>query len=282
VDVHRALAEAAARLAAAGIAEAGLDAERLLRHVLGWDRATLVARGRDPISDGDRRAFDALVAERERRRPLQHLVGTQAFWRHEFLVTPDVLIPRPETELLVEHGLEAIADIQGPVIVDVGTGSGCIALSLAAERPDAEVHATDVSEPALGVARRNAERLGLVGRVRFGRGDLLEPVASLAGRVALVVSNPPYVEAGEIASLAPEVRDHDPRIALTPDEGPPSLYRRLFAQAAPLLAPRGVVLVEIGAGQSGWVRAAAEAAGLHVVRIVPDLQGIPRAVVSSS
>jgi release factor glutamine methyltransferase len=283
VDVQRALAEAAARLAAAGVADADArrDAERLLRHVLGWDRATLVARGRDPISDAHREAFGALVAERERRRPLQHLVGTQAFWRHEFLVTPDVLIPRPETELLVEHGLGAIADVQAPVIVDVGTGSGCIALSLAAERPDAEVHATDVSPPALTVARRNAERLGLAGRVRFHRGDLLEPVAALAGRVALVVSNPPYVEAGEVPSLAPEVRDHDPRIALTPDEGPPSLYRRLFAQAAPLVATRGVVIVEIGAGQAGWVRATAEAAGLQVLRIVPDLQGIPRAVVSS-
>lgn len=280
MDVHRALAEAAARLAAAGIADADArrDAERLLRHVLGWDRATLVARGGDPVPDADREAFGALVAQRARRRPLQHLVGTQAFWRHEFLVTPDVLIPRPETELLVEHGLGAIADVQRPVIVDVGTGSGCIALSLAAERPDAEVHATDVSEPALGVARRNAERLGLSDRVRFHQGDLVDPVASLAGRVDLLVSNPPYVEADELPTLAPEVRDHEPRLALSPAEGVRSLYERLLAGARLALRPAGWAVVEIGIGWAGPVESAVSRAGLLLVAVEEDLRHIPRVV----
>jgi release factor glutamine methyltransferase len=277
--VDEALGEAARRLGAAGVEDARLDAERLLRHVSGWDRATLLARGRDPLSDGLMETLDALVGERARRRPLQHLLGTQAFWRHEFVVTPDVLIPRPETELLVEHGLAAIAGRRGPAVVDVGTGTGCVALSLAAEREDAEVHATDVSEAALAVARANALRLGLPDRVRFHRGDLLAPVASRAGGFDLIVSNPPYVDASEHAGLAPEVRDHEPRLALTPDEGPASLYRRLFEQARPVLAREGVLAVEIGASQEAMARAAAEGAGLEVRQVLADLQGLPRVVV---
>ena len=187
--------DAAATLAAAGVPAPEWDAERLLRHVLGWDRAALVANP-NRLVPGRRRS--ALPGARRRRRaarePLQYILGTQAFWKHEFLVTPAVLIPRPETELLVETSLELLKDVERPLIVDVGTGSGCIALSLAAERPDAEVHAIDISAPALDVARENARRLGLEGRVAFHHGDLLQPVAHLAGRIDLVVSNPPYVD----------------------------------------------------------------------------------------
>lgn len=278
--IDQLLAEAVERLAAAGIADARLDAERLLRHVLGWDRATLLVRARDPLPDTHQETFRSLVAQRAQRRPLQHLVGTQAFWRHEFLVTPDVLIPRPETELLVEHGLAALAGVPRPVVVDVGTGTGCVALSLAAERPDAETHAIDISEAALAVARTNAERLGLTGRVRFHRGDLLAPVASLAGRVDLVVSNPPYVEEGDLDSLAPEVRDHEPRTALTPGEGVPHLYQRLFEGTRAVLRPGGWAIVEVGLGGASTAAALARQAGLKVLRTNEDLQGIPRALVS--
>jgi release factor glutamine methyltransferase len=224
----------------------------------------------------DEARFHALVDERARRRPLQHLTGTQAFWRYEFQVTPDVLIPRPETEALVETCLEELQARRAPRILDVGTGSGCIAISLALERPDAEVHAVDFSEPALEVARRNAARLGA--RVRFHLGDLLEP---LSGGLDLVTSNPPYVDASEIAGLDPEVRDHDPRLALVPPSGDRfAVYLRLVPQAAQALAPGGILVLEVGRGMDGEVRRLCEAAGLRVDRAVPDLAGIPRAVVA--
>ena len=224
--------------------------------------------------------FSSLVAERARRRPLQHLTGTQAFWRHEYLVTPDVLIPRPETELLVEHGLEVIRDVERPTVVDVGTGSGCIALSLAAERPDATVHAVDVSAAALAVAAENASRLGLRGRVAFHLGDLLAPLRSAFGALDLVVSNPPYIAPSEAASLAPEVRDHEPALALFAGTDRYEVYRRLAATAAEGLREGGSLLVEVGQGMADEVGRIYAARGLTLRRVLDDLQGIPRAVVA--
>jgi release factor glutamine methyltransferase len=240
----------------------------------------VIARGSERVPDAAVALFEAAIEQRARRRPLQHLTGHQAFWKHDFVVTPDVLIPRPETELLVETALELIQDRPSPLVVDVGTGSGCIALSLAAERPDARVHAVDLSSPALAVARANAERMSLRSRVVFHRGDLLEPVASLAGAVDLVVSNPPYVTAEEWAGLEPEVRDHEPRVALVPGDGVPALYRRLFASAAGLLRIGGACVVEVGQGQADALAALARDAGLEIIEIRPDLQRIPRAVVA--
>jgi release factor glutamine methyltransferase len=189
-----------------------------------------------------------------------------------------VLIPRPETELLVERALELIRDRPAPVVVDVGTGSGCIALSLAAERPDARVHATDLSPAALLVARGNAARLRVDSRVTFHEGDLLEPVTALAGTVDLVVSNPPYVSAEEWAELEPEVRGHDPRMALVPPEGVRALYDRLVTRAAATVRPGGFVLVEVGASDQGQAAQAMARAGLAAIETRPDLQGIPRIV----
>jgi release factor glutamine methyltransferase len=282
VTVTEALDSATSTLRDAGIAEAGLDAELLLRHVLGWDRATVLARGDRPLPPGAEGRFVDIVGERARRRPLQHLTGTQAFWRHEFLVGPAVLIPRPETEVLVEAALGLMRGTRAPRVVDVGTGSGCIALSLAAERPDAVVFATDVSGEGLAMARDNALRLGLISRIRFVRGDLLE--AFRAGREApfdLVVSNPPYVPEAEWRALAPEVRDHDPRRALVPAEGVPALYARLLAGAARVLRPGGAVALEVGAGQSDAVAAQATAAGFVSARALRDLQHIPRVIVAT-
>ncbi|HET6899290.1 MAG TPA: peptide chain release factor N(5)-glutamine methyltransferase [Vicinamibacteria bacterium] len=267
---------ATARLQAAGIATARLDAELLLRHVLGWERADVIARASEEVPGPPAALFEAAVAQRARRRPLQHLTGHQAFWKHDFVVTPDVLIPRPETELLVERALELVRDRPAPLVVDVGTGSGCIALSLAAERPDARVHAVDLSPAALLVARGNAARLHLESRVTFHEGDLLEPVRALAGTFDLVVSNPPYVSAEEWAALEPEVRDHDPRMALVPPEGVPALYDRLIRSAAAAVAPRGFVLVEMGAGQGHEIAGAMRRAGLEDISVLPDLAGIPR------
>jgi len=154
MTIDAALRRAAEALTEAGVPDAPWQAELLLRYVLRWDRAALLARGRETLPGPERTRLEALVAERARRRPLQHLTGTQAFWRHEFLVTPDVLIPRPETEVLVEAALDIVRGRPAPVVVDVGTGSGCIALSLAAERPDATVHATSRVRSAIPLRRR--------------------------------------------------------------------------------------------------------------------------------
>jgi release factor glutamine methyltransferase len=268
------------RLKTAGIDEAALDAESLLRHVLGWDRATLIARSRDPLPAEVEALFLALVEQRASRRPLQYLTGTQAFWHHEFRVTPDVLIPRPETELIVEASLALLQGVERPVIVDVGTGSGCIALSLAAERPDAEVHAIDVSAAALEVARDNARRLGVEGRVRLHHGHLLEPVAALAGGIDLVASNPPYIGLAELPGLAPEVRDHEPVVALSPAGDRYSVYRELAPEVQRLLKPGGHLALELGQGMEAEVGRILEAGGLEVVRVLSDLQSIPRTVLA--
>jgi len=238
----------------------------------------VIARASEDVPDPAAALFEAAVAQRARRRPLQHLTGHQAFWKHDFIVTPDVLIPRPETELLVETALERVRDRAAPLVVDVGTGSGCIALSLAAERPDARVHAIDLSPAALLVARGNAARLHLESRVAFHEGDLLEPVRAHAGQIDLVVSNPPYVSEAEWARLEPEVRDHDPRLALVPPEGVPALYDRLITTAAAAVRPGGSVLVEIGADDGGGAAAIMARRGLTGLETRRDLQGIARLV----
>jgi release factor glutamine methyltransferase len=280
VTTAQILANARQRLSQAGILEAALDSETLLRHVTGWDRATLLAHPGREVGGEDARRFHSLVDARAERRPLQHLTGVQAFWRHEFRVNADVLIPRPETEVLVEAALDLVRSRAEALVVDVGTGSGCIALSLAAEAALAEVHATDVSHAALLVARDNARRLGLEDRVRFHEGDLLAPVRALVGRVDLLVSNPPYVDARDSASLLPEVRDHEPAVALFPPGGPLALYRRLLPEAARFLRPGGHALVEVGQGQSRDVVGIAEGAGLVVEGVIPDLARIPRAILA--
>ena len=272
------LGSASRRLAAAGIDSADLDAELLLRFVLGWDRARVVASALEPVPGDAEACFEALVAERAKRRPLQHLTGTQAFWRHEFLVTPAVLIPRPETELIVEESLRRLRGTHRPVVVDVGTGSGCIALSLAAELSDAEVHAIDISPAALAVARDNARGLELTERVSFHEGDLLAPVAHEEGRFDLVACNPPYVDPSD--ELAPEVRDHDPPLALFPPGDVLSVYRRLAPQALRALKPGGWLVVEAGAGMSASVSGLLQGNGFAVDALVHDLQGIPRIVVA--
>jgi release factor glutamine methyltransferase len=280
MTIAEALARGTSRLREAGIEHPEHDAEVLLRHVLAWDRARLLVDSGSSLSPAAASSFFALAAERAGRRPLQHLTGTQWFWRHEFLVSPDVLIPRPETELIVEAALDILREVRAPLIADVGTGSGCIALSLAAERPDALVSGIDISPAALAVARRNASRLGLDGRLRFLEGDLLEPLREELGAVDMVVSNPPYVDPEEAPDLTPEVRLHEPAPALYPPIERYSVYRRLAPQAAVALRPGGTLLLEVGRGMRDEVVRICERAGFRVLRVIPDLQGIPRTVVA--
>jgi release factor glutamine methyltransferase len=255
-----------------------LDSESLLRFVLGWDRARLLVSRELALERKAERAFRALLDERCKRRPLQHLLGSQAFWHHEFVVNENVLIPRPETEVLVEAALGRLREQPSPWIVDVGTGSGCIALSLALGLKAATTHAIDISSNALAVARENARRLGVAERIVFHEGDLLEPVKKL--RFDLVASNPPYIDPSEIEDLDPEVRDFEPRVALVAPSDRLSVYRKLCPQAASVLRPGGLLAVEIGAGMREGVRDVATSAGFEVEEILTDLAGVPRVLVA--
>lgn len=277
VGVQELLRVAGRRLRDAGILNGDWDAELLLRHVTGWERARLVAAHDEALSEDARRRFEELLRERERRRPLQHLTGTQAFWRHEFRVTPDVLIPRPDTEILVEAALDALRGRRAPLVVDVGTGSGCIALSLAHERPDARVIAVDISPAALAVARDNALRLGLAGRVAFHEGDLLEPLRPRWGELDVVASNPPYIDPAA-PDLEPEVFEHEPHAALFGREHAYSAYEDLVPQAVGALRPGGRLLLEVGHGMAARVVALCLAAGCELVDVRRDLRGIERVV----
>jgi release factor glutamine methyltransferase len=279
-SVHERLVEARHVLTRAGIDpnEASLDAEVLARHALGWDRAALIARWRDAAPAGFSEALATLVARRAAREPIAYITGCREFWGLDFEVTPDVLIPRPETELLVEEALLFAQEVRAPsAIIDVGTGSGCIAVALAREFPFAQVTATDISAGALTVARNNANRHGVGERLMLVQGDLLEHAPPAAD---LIVSNPPYVPAGDAPSLQPEVGLHEPANALFGgDADGLGVIRRLLASAATHLARDGRLIFEFGFGQDTAVRAAARDAGWQIVRVSPDLQGIPRAAV---
>lgn len=277
--LHERLAEARTVLMQAGIAadEAALDVEVLARHVLDCDRATLLTRARDPLPSAFNRLFRALVARRRSREPVAYIVGHREFWGLEFDVTPSVLIPRPETELIVEEALASLPRRDAVRhIIDVGTGSGCLAVALAVEFPAARITATDTSPDALAVAHRNAERHNTLGRVTIVGADLLEGVPAAAD---LIVSNPPYVSARDAATLPPEVGRYEPSSALYAGEDGLDVIRRLFASAPQHLAPGGPLIVEFGFGQDAAVREIAQRTGWTVVRMRSDLQGIARVAV---
>jgi release factor glutamine methyltransferase len=228
-----------------------------------------------PLTDAEHAQFLAVVHRRARREPLQYVIGRETFCGLELVVTPDVLIPRPETEGAVAAVLRVIAALEHPVVADIGTGSGCLALAIVAARPDAVVYGVDRSSAALRVARHNAERLGLAARVRWLHGDLAAPLAQRAVRADVVVSNPPYVADSEYETLQPEVR-FEPDTALRGGSDGLLFYRRIIAEVSPVSAPRGRVVFELGFGQADAVRAIAEREGFSVERVDVDFNGIPR------
>lgn len=257
--------------------EAALDAELLARTALGWDRAAFVTRRREPADAAFDAAYAALVARRARREPVGYILGEREFWGLPFEVTRDVLIPRPETELIVEEALAAFGGGHPPsLVIDVCTGSGCLAVTLAREFGGADVIATDISEAALGVARRNAARHGVSGRIDFRVADLLDGVAV---RADLIVANPPYVPRRDAGSLAPEVRDHEPHVALFAGDDGLEVYRRLLPAARTRLTRQGKLVVELGIDEADAVAALAEAASLRVEHTRQDLQGITRTMM---
>jgi len=274
---------AAAQLSAGGVPNARLDTELLVCHVLGRDRAWLLAHIRDGLDDERRRTFEQLIERRAGREPLQYITGRQEFWGLDFHVTPDVLIPRPETELIVEKALELAQGREKPLsFIDLCTGSGCIAVCLAKELPSARIFATDTSGKALVVARENARRHGLADRIRFFEGDLFAPLDELDvhDQVDIIVSNPPYVPSGDRPLLQPEVRDYEPAMALFAGPEGTTVHRRIIGKAHEFLKRRGVLIMEMGLGQvEALTRMIEETGAYGTPAILKDLAGIERVIV---
>jgi release factor glutamine methyltransferase len=288
-----------------------LAAELLLLHVLGRDRTWLYAHPEESVSEAIAERFQALIARRATGEPTQHLTGKQEFWGLEFEVTPDVLIPRPETEHVIEVALDRLAlrevragrpqttKGEGFLIADIGTGSGCLAIALAKELPRAIVYATDISPGALVVARRNAVRHGVAERVEFEQYNLLDGMSggrarlavSLQGKLShsaadaldgfdLIVSNPPYVGRHETETLPIEVQRHEPEIALYGGEEGYELYANLISQAARYLKPGGILVLELGHNSLPAVRPLLDAPAWTNVGVTNDLAGIPRVIAA--
>ncbi len=301
VDVRSALRDGMSRLRAANVPSFTLAAELLLMHLLGRDRAWIYAHPEYSLVSAEADKYRSLLERRCAGEPTQYLTGKQEFWGLEFEVTPAVLIPRPETEHVIEVALERLGEERGvrinmrtgaptPAlrIADVGTGSGCIAVALARELPHANIVATDISGEALEVARRNAARHGASGRIQFIQTDLL---SDLRDRLRIpnggenlfdmIVSNPPYVARNDAAELQREVRDHEPSEALFGGPTGIDMYERLIEQAAEFLAPRGVLVLELGYNCADGVRAILSRQGVWVnVSVTNDLAGIPRVIAA--
>ena len=275
MTLREALEHCTAQLSAGPHAEkARLDAELLLLHHVGKDRAWLLSHSSDEFGGCRAAGYAVLVDRRAKGEPIQYILGECDFYGLPFRVTADVLIPRPETEHLVEKAIALARSFATPRIVDVGTGSGAIAVALAHHLPKAHITGVDLSEAALAVARENAERNLIAEPIHFLQGNLLEPVAG--ERFDLVVSNPPYVPAADRASLSVEVRDYEPALALFAGDDGLDVYRRLMPAAYAALSVGGHVVLEIGYGQAEAVGSLLRSAGFEDLEFRPDLQGIAR------
>jgi len=278
------------------------DAEQLLLHVLGKNKSWLMAHSEDKLPATETSRFTGLLERRYQGEPIQYITGETEFYGLPFRVTPEVLIPRPETEHLVEKVLELAARFPNPRIVDVGAGSGCIAVVLAHKLPHAAITAVDLSAPALSIARENAKRNGVSNQIRFLQGDLLAPLVESAQetnssvphpsrvlgekggkarlstmeRFEIVVSNPPYVPSADRAALSVEVRDYEPALALFASNDGLDICRRLIPSAFAALIPGGFLVLEIGDGQSHAITGLLSASGFRQIEFLPDLQSIPR------
>lgn len=280
MTIAEALKQASASLRGAAVPNDLLDAQTLLAHALNCDRTHLIVHFNQQLTEEQQALYQTLIARRAAGEPLQYITGQQEFFGLPFVVTPAVLIPRPETELLVEEviRLAQLHNWANPMIVDAGTGSGCIAVTLARELADARITATDISSEALAVARRNAELNSVAERVHFVQSDWLEALPP-EPNADFIVSNPPYVAAHEMPTLQREVREWEPLLALTDQGDGLSCYRRLLADAPARLKPGGYFLCELGYTQSAAVSALADQAIWTEPQLLDDLQGIPRTLV---
>lgn len=282
MTVAEALVFASTTLTAAGVDTPRFDAQLLLVWVLKARREDLAREPERELTDREQIIYAKAISLRALRRPLPYITGEAWFYGRVFKINRAVLIPRPETEILVEMALAACRNIESPKLADIGTGSGCLAVTLAAERPDASIWATDLSADALKEARKNVVRYQLQNRVTLLHGDLLGPLPSDL-RLDVVVSNPPYVTEAEHSELQPEVRDYEPRLALSglgDAAGPDgtALHRRILAEAPASLKPGGWVLLEVGANQAALVAEIASELGYTDVEITADYAQIGRVV----
>jgi len=280
--IKETLAKGSATLQRAGLKEARRDAAVLLSFVLACDRAYLLTHADEVLSAGTLARFNDFILRRAKHEPVQYITGRQAFFNLEFEVTSAVLIPRPETETLVEAALKLMhtETERVPFICDVGTGSGCIIISLLHEAAYARGIALDISVDALAVAARNAKRARVADRLAFIASDVFSSLKAEATRFSMIVSNPPYIAEDEIATLAAEVRDYEPRRALTPPEDKDgdglAVIRRLLLDAPQFLQPGGTVLFEIGYGQQAAIEDLIDSYVWKTLDVLTDLQNIPR------
>lgn len=278
--IAEAITEGARRLEQTGAGEARRTAGVLLAHRLGVDRTHLLMHPEEAISEEDYKTFLQMIERRAAGEPLQYITGHQEFYKLDFLITPVVLIPRPETEFLVERVLTLVSESQqtSPLIVDLGTGSGCIAVTLAVEIPGARIIATDISGAALAVARQNAARHGVSSRVEFHEGDLLTPLAALgmANQVDVLACNPPYIAASKPELVQREVHDYEPHTALFGGDDGLIFYRRLLNEGLGYVRPGGYLVCEIGYAQLNEITELVAASRWQLVDVTHDLQGIPR------
>lgn len=268
-------------LTKAGISNSDNEAVWILESVLGLDRLMLHLRKNEAVEEPSRSYAMALFKRRASREPLQYVLGTQEFCGLDFQVTPDVLIPRPETELLVEVVRQKCADISEALIADIGTGSGCVAIALARALPEATLYATDCSPQALALAQENAKRHGVQNRVTFLTGNLLDPIQllGLQGHLDAIVSNPPYISDANLATLQPEIRLFEPRLALDGGNDGLVFHRRLVREAANFLKSDGLLAIEVGQGQARHVSGLAQdGENYYNVRTFLDMAGIERVV----
>ncbi len=278
-SVGAAVADARRRLAGAGVSEAALDARLLAAAALCVTPAEVFSHPERPLRDDDRRALDRLVARRAGREPLAHIVGHREFWSLSLAVTRDTLIPRPESETVVEAALAHVRDRDAPLsVLDLGTGSGCLLLALLSELPRARGVGVDISGAALGVALANADALGLGDRTRLVEGGW----DAVGGRYDLIVANPPYVADGDLDGLAPEVARFEPRRALAAGIDGLDAFRAVVPLLPRRLAAGGAAFLEVGAGQAEAVAAMARQQGMQVIEIKKDLSGLPRCVAVAS
>lgn len=260
-----------------GLPSPRLDAELVVAHALGLDRVRLYMDLDRPLSKDELAKVRELIVRRRKREPIAYILGSREFYGRRFQVSPAVLVPRPDTETLIERALAIVGEESNARVLDLCTGSGCIAITLAAERAGIAVDATDLSAAALAVARTNAGALGVAERVSFHEGDLFGAVPADA-RCALVVSNPPYLAQSELAGLDADVRAYEPHMALSAGSDALAFYRRIASEVSRWLEPGGTVLVEVGAGQAPEVERLFAAAGLLDVRTHADLGGHGRVV----